>query len=172
MSRSAAAPPVIGIREPGALDLVQTLLRQGLTVRIRVSGGSMRPLLQGGELVEVVPLGQAIPCFGDILFVRSRQDSPIIHRLIWRRSRNGVPQLLTKGDACSGFDGFIPASQVLGRVERIFPVDHTKILLRSPLMRLHALLIVSRALLAHLRRKAKVCRLQDKFLAILCCSVL
>ncbi len=163
---------IIRIREPGALELVQTLLRQGLTVRIRVFGISMRPLLQGGELVEVVPLGQAIPCLGDILFVRSRQDSPIIHRLIWRRRRNGRTQLLTKGDACPGFDGFIPAEQVLGRVERIFPVDQTKILLRSPLTRLRALLIVSRALLAHLGHKTKVCRLQDKFLAILCCSVL
>ncbi|WP_420208556.1 S24/S26 family peptidase [Candidatus Electronema sp. JC] len=163
MSRPAAAPPVIGIREPGALDLVQTLLRQGLTVRIRVSGSSMRPLLQGDELVEVAPLGQAIPCLGDILFVRSRQDSPIIHRLIWQRSRNGRTQLLTKGDACLGFDGFIPAEQVLGRIERIFPADQTKILLRSsPLVRLRALLIVSRVLLAHALRKLRAGNWQKK----------
>ena len=172
MSRPAAAPPVIGIREPGALDLVQTLLRQGLTVRIRVSGGSMRPLLQGGELVKVAPLGHAIPRLGDILFILSRQSTPIIHRLIWRRSRNGVPQFLTKGDACSGFDGFIPASQVLGRVEQIFFSEQKIVSLQSPMLRLRAAFIVSRALLAQLGRKAKVCRLQDKFLAIIFCSVL
>ncbi|MGX9727751.1 MAG: S26 family signal peptidase [Candidatus Electronema sp. VV] len=162
MSRPAVTP-VIGIREPGALDLVQTLLRQGVTVRIRVSGGSMRPLLQGGELVEVAPLGQAIPCLGDILFIRSRQDAPVIHRLIWRRSRNGVPQLLTKGDACPGFDGFIPVEQVLGRVDRILISDQRLISLRAPVMRLRGALVVSRVLITHLVKKINVrkkgCRL-------------
>lgn len=147
------AAPVIGIRDPGALELVQSLLRQGIAVRICVSGDSMRPLLHGGELVELAPLAGLPPRLGDILFILSRQNTPIIHRLIWRRSRNGVPQFLTKGDACSGFDGFIPAEQVLGRVERIFPAGQNKILLHSPLMRLRALLVVSRGLLAHLRRK-------------------
>ncbi len=164
---------VIGIREPGALELVQTLLRQGVTVRIRVSGDSMRPLLHSGELVEVVSLRGKAPCLGDILFISSRQKTPVIHRLIWRRrNRHGGLQLLTKGDACLGVDGFIPAEQVLGRVERIFPADQNALSLHSPLMRLRAALVVSRVLLAHLGRKAKVCRLQDKFLAILFCSVL
>ncbi len=162
MSRPAAAPPVIGIRDPGALDLVQTLLRQGLTVRIRVSGGSMRPLLQGGELVEVAPLCHAIPRLGDILFILSRQSTPIIHRLIWRRSRNGVPQFLTKGDACSGFDGFIPASQVLGRVERIFFSEQKTVSLQSPMLRLRANFIVSRVVLAHAVRKLRMWHCQKK----------
>ncbi|MGR0482681.1 MAG: S24/S26 family peptidase [Candidatus Electronema sp. V4] len=154
MSRPAAAP-IIGIREPGAFDLVQTLLRQGVMVRIRVSGDSMRPLLQGGELVEVAPLGQAIPSLGDILFVRSRQDAPIIHRLIWQRRQNGRRQLLTKGDACPGFDGFIPVEQVLGRVDRVLISDQHSTSLRAPAMRLRAALVVSRALLAHALRKLR-----------------
>lgn len=147
------AAPVIGIREPGALELVQSLLRQGIAVRIRVSGDSMRPLLHGGELVEVVPLESGSLRLGDILFIRSRQNEPVIHRLIWRRSRNGGLHLLTKGDACAGVDGFIPAEQVLGRVERIFPAGQTKILLRSPLMRLRAVFVVSRVLLIHALRR-------------------
>ncbi len=147
---------IIGIREPGALELVQTLLWQGVTVHIRVSGDSMRPLLHGGEIVEAASLHGKTPHLGDILFIRSRQNAPVIHRLIWRRSRNGTEQLLTKGDACLGFDGFIPAEQVLGRVERIFYADQNVLSLQSPLMRLQAALIVSRVLLAHLGRKAKV----------------
>jgi len=155
MSYSAAAP-VIGIRELGALDLVHTLLRQGVTVRIRVSGDSMRPLLQSGELVEVAPLRKTNPRLGDILFIRSRWNAPIIHRLIWRRNQHGIPQLLTKGDACLNFDGFIPAGQVLGRIECIYSPSGTAaaISLRTPLMHLRAAFIVSRALLTHLGRKA------------------
>ncbi|WP_417914844.1 hypothetical protein [Candidatus Electronema sp. JM] len=115
----------------------------------------MRPLLQGGELVEVAPLRQASPRLGDILFIRSSRNTPLIHRLIWRRSRNGVPQLLTKGDACAGFDGFIPALQVLGRVERIFFPDKNNevISLLAPVMRLRAVLMVSRILFSCLGKK-------------------
>lgn len=144
---------VIGIREPGALDLVQSLLRQGVSVHIRVSGDSMKPLLRGGELVEVAPLSDARPKLGDILFVRSCQNAPLIHRLIWRRNQNGISHLLTKGDACAGFDGFIPANKVIGRVERIIIADQKSISLQVPLMRLRAVLSVSRVLLAHAWRK-------------------
>ncbi len=144
---------VIGIREPGALELVQTLLQQGVTVRIRVSGDSMRPLLHGDELVEVVSLDGNLPRLGDILFIRSRQNDPVIHRLIWRRCKNKAQQVLTKGDACFGFDGFIPVEQVLGRVERIFLADQNTIRLQSSLMRLRASLVVSRTLIFYALRK-------------------
>ncbi len=147
--------PVIGIRESGALELVQTLLQQGIRVRVRVSGDSMRPLLHGDELVEVVPLDGNIPRFGDILFIRRCQNEPVIHRLIWRRRKNKVQQVLTKGDACLGFDGFIPMEQVLGRVDRIFLGDQNTIRLQSPLMRGRAVLVVSCVLLAHALRKLR-----------------
>jgi signal peptidase I len=150
------APPVIGIREPGALELVQSLLRQDVAVRIRVSGDSMRPLLQGGELMEVVPLDGKVPRIGDIFFIRSRRNAPVIHRLIWWRCHNGELYLLTKGDACAGFDGFIPVKQVIGRVDRIFLADQYTVLLQTPLMRFRACLIVLRTLFAHAWRKWNV----------------
>jgi hypothetical protein len=148
-----SAPPVIGIRDQGALDLVQTLLRQGVFVRIRASGNSMRPLLKGGEVIELGPLQDRSPQLGDILFIRSQQDNPFVHRLIWRRRRGGALHLLTKGDACAGFDGFFPAECALGRVERI--MRNRTISLQTPLMRLRAFLIVSRAIGRHAVRKLK-----------------
>jgi hypothetical protein len=144
---------VIGIREPGSLALVQSLLRQGIAVRIRVSGNSMRPLLQGGEVVEVVPLLGNRAQLGDILFLCDRQSNPLVHRLIWRRMRNGTLHLLTKGDACVGFDGFSPADNVLGRVRRIIPETGPSISLNKPLQRLLAGLTVCRILYRHTLRK-------------------
>lgn len=148
------AAPVISIRDPGALELVQSLLRQGLSVRIRVSGTSMQPLLQSGELVEIAPLAATPPQLGEIIFLLDRHGDPLVHRLIWRRSRNGVPHLLTKGDACAYFDGFIPAEQAAGRVLRIISVSGKTADLRTPRERLRAALIVCRALIGHALRKA------------------
>jgi hypothetical protein len=156
--RSAAS--VIGIREPGSLDLVQSLLAQGISVRIRVSGGSMRPLLKGGEVVEIAPLGDRSPQCGDILLLRSQQGTPLVHRLIWRRNRSGILYLLTKGDACAGFDGFIPAEYALGRVERILRGSSEgqteQILsLRTPQVRLRAVVTAGRAVFRHLLNRIR-----------------
>uniref|UniRef100_UPI0040564E55 S24/S26 family peptidase n=1 Tax=Candidatus Electronema sp. TaxID=2698783 RepID=UPI0040564E55 len=148
------AAPVISIRDPGALELVQSLLRQGISVRIHVSGGSMQPQLQGGELVEIAPLAAILPRLGEIIFLLDRQGDPLVHRLIWQRSQNGVPHLLTKGDACACFDGFIPAEQAAGRVLRIISHSGKTTDLRTPRERLRAALIVCRALIGHALRKA------------------
>lgn len=147
--------PVIGIRAAGSLDAVQALLRQDIAVRIRVSGGSMQPLLKSGDIIEIKSLSAARqPRLGDILFLCNCQGNPLVHRLIWRRMHNGTLHLLTKGDAGPSFDGFIPADNVLGRVQRILLSDAGRRLnLNAPLQRLRASLIVSRTLISHVLRK-------------------
>jgi signal peptidase I len=148
-------PSIIGIRDPGALTLVQTLLCQGITVRVRVSGNSMQPLLQGGEIVEIEPLQKVKSLqLGDILFLCDRYGNPLVHRLIWRRSRNGQIYFLTKGDACMNFDGFISRNNIVGRVQQVFlDIDTFPIRLNTPLLKLQASLIVSRTLISHAFRK-------------------
>jgi hypothetical protein len=148
------AASVISIHDPGALELVRSLLRQGIAVRIRVSGISMQPLLKSGETVEIAPLAAIPPQLGEIIFLLDRQGSPLVHRLIWRRSQNGAPHLLTKGDACACFDGFIPAEQAAGRVLRIISPGGRTADLQTPREQLRAALIVCRALLGHALRKA------------------
>jgi hypothetical protein len=149
--------PVIGIRAPSSLEVVQSLLQQNIAVRIRVSGTSMQPLLKSGDLVEIEPLPAAtLPRLGDILFLCNCQGSPLVHRLIWRRRQHGRLHLLTKGDAGPGFDGFIPADKVLGRVQRIILADTGRQLnMNAPLQRLRACLLVSRTLSLHALRKMR-----------------
>ena len=165
---------IIGIREQGSLALVQSLLRQGISVRIRVSGESMQPLLKGGEIIEVVPLLGSRAKLGDILFLCDQQNNPLVHRLIWRRFHNGMLYLLTKGDACSGFDGFIPTANMLGQVRRIIPDAGPPINLSTPFQRFLASLIVCRILFLQtlskvlpLRRShgKRISRQQNKSLA-------
>ncbi|CAK8717282.1 Signal peptidase I [Candidatus Electronema halotolerans] len=144
---------VIGIREPGSLVLVQSLLRQGIAVRIRVSGNSMRPLLKGGEVIEIAPLLGNRLQLGEIFFLYDRTGNPLVHRLIWRRLQNGRLHLLTKGDACAGFDGFSPADNVLGQVRRIIPETGPPISLNTPFQWFMASLIVSHTLIFHALRR-------------------
>ncbi|XOF33701.1 MAG: S24/S26 family peptidase [Candidatus Electrothrix sp. YB6] len=139
---------VISIRDQGALDLVRSLLKQGISVRIRVSGSSMRPLLSGGEIIEVAPPAARSPKIGEILLFYDQQGNPLVHRLIRRRCCNKVLYLQTKGDACAGCDGFIPAGQVLGRVQRII-IKHNTIDLQHPVMHFRSFFIALRSLILY-----------------------
>ncbi len=150
-----AVPSIISIRDQGCLDLVRSLLLQGLSVRIKVSGKSMKPFLSGGELVEISSVQLRHLRKGDILFFCEQQDTLLMHRLIRCRYADKTLYLQTKGDACAEFDRFVSADQILGRVQRIFlPADvagrsNRIIDLNVLTMRLHARLIVLRTLMRY-----------------------
>lgn len=147
---------VISIHELDSLALLQSLLQQGIAIRIRVFGISMQPLLKGGELVEIVPLCGTCFQLGDILFLCNRQGNPLIHRLIWWSFQYGMLHLLTKGDACAGFDSFVPTDRVLGRVRQIIPDGEPPVSLDAPLLRLRSYLIVGRTLFIHTLSKLRL----------------
>ena len=154
---------VISIRDPGAFDLMQSLLHQGITVRIQVSGNSMQPFLKGGEIVEIAPLDAEYPKIGDIVLFRDQHGNPLLHRLIRRRYHNGVLHLQTKGDACTGFDRFIPAEQVFGHVRRIF-TDRGAVHVQTPLMRLRAYALAGYGIFLYtLRRADSIVKKQQLF---------
>ncbi len=148
---SAAA--VISIRDQGALDLVRTLLQEGISVRIRVSGESMRPLLRSGDVVEISSMQGRCPKLGDVVFFCTCQDAPLIHRLLRRRYYGNILYLQTKGDACCSFDSFVPVDQILGRVQRIITCRE-EIDLHSPVMRLQSFRIVACTLLSYYLHRA------------------
>lgn len=136
----------LSIHEPEALQLVYTLLSQGISVQIRVSGNSMQPMLRGGELLEIAPLAGQVPWFGDLLLFHAQDNIPLIHRVIWRHGKKGLIQ--TKGDSCPACDVVIPVEYIFGRVERIIYPDSI-INLQKPFMRLKALHVVSRTLIRY-----------------------
>lgn len=139
---------ILSIRDQGALDLVRSLLREGVSVRIKVSGESMSPLLRSGDLVEISSMQGRRPKLGDIVFFSTLQNAPLVHRLLRRRYYGNILYLQTKGDACCSFDSFVPADYILGRVQRII-THRENIDLRRPIMRLQALRIVVWTLLSY-----------------------
>lgn len=128
----------IGIREAGALDCIRFLLEQGMSVRIRVSGRSMRPLLQGNELVEIVPITRKKIKIGDILLCCDKHGNPLLHRLHRRYYKDNVLFFQTRGDSCARFDPAIPAHQVLGCVWHIVRGEQKNINLQCPVERVRS----------------------------------
>jgi len=87
-------------------------------VRLRVISGSMRPLIQPGDMLVCVPLIgpvalEALRC-GDIIIVR-RQGDFLSHRLIRRRGEAWY----TKGDRHHNLDAPAAGAQILAHAVAI-----------------------------------------------------
>jgi signal peptidase I len=102
--------------------LAAEILASGSTLRFRARGGSMRPFIQDGDLLEIQPLLDRPVRVGDILLFRYGQHPLLVHRVVQiapPSSRDPSPGFITQGDAVLRPDGCIPTQAVLGRVASI-----------------------------------------------------
>lgn len=98
-------------------DLFADVLNRGLGLRVRVTGGSMRPFLRGGEIVTI----KKVPCSelrrGDLIFFNSPDGVLVLHRLVRKKLGDGGAHIFqTRGDGLTAFDEEIHESNILGRV--------------------------------------------------------
>lgn len=100
--------------------LATELLCQGLCVRFTVTGTSMRPLLEDGEVVTLAPVNPHELKIGDLALVRRPSQSLTLHRLV-RRTEAGL--LVFKGDAINKYDEPVGTDHVIGRVIEIEKKD-------------------------------------------------
>jgi hypothetical protein len=70
-------------RREATFELMAETLREGGSVRLRVSGWCMEPLLRDGDEVTVVPLGGE-PHRGRLLLARSADGELVCHRVLGR----------------------------------------------------------------------------------------
>jgi len=83
----------------------------GVPVEVRVSGGSMRPLLAPGAVLVVKPCAPADLRVGDIVVARSSAGRVVAHRLV---ARHGDVFVL-RGDALGADDPPVGPTDILGR---------------------------------------------------------
>jgi len=83
----------------------------------RISSGSMGPLLRANDRVLVERINPSVVRFGDVILFKSG-SAHVVHRVLARRSMQGSVSFLEKGDR-NPFAGFVPASEVLGRVRAV-----------------------------------------------------
>jgi len=95
--------------------LVLDFLRRDLPVQFEVTGQSMYPFLRNHDLVEVHPVREGEPVVGDIVVLSSSEARLLVHRVI----RTGGEEILTRGDAMPGDDGWMKRHVLAGRVRGI-----------------------------------------------------
>jgi len=111
-----------------AVVLVSWLFREGLDVRLRVRGWSMKPLIASGSVLRFSPTGA--PAVGDVVLARLPNDSLVAHRVIALEA----DRIWTKGDACRTADGPLPRESVIARAVRLegrIPVPLSNIWMRA-----------------------------------------
>ncbi len=102
-------------------ELALESLRRGCPVRMRITTGSMRPLLPPGMVVVVGPPNDI--CVGDVVVRQYGDGLPVVHRLLERYSDGGVEWLRTRGDAAASADAPWPIEQAVGVVTYIICDD-------------------------------------------------
>jgi len=98
------------------LDVTMRLLEEGLSVRFRANGSSMRPAIEDGDLITVGPVGEDAIRPGDVILYR-RGRRPIAHRV--QRvvvDADGAVAVVARGDGKAADDAPVALDQVLGRV--------------------------------------------------------
>jgi signal peptidase I len=95
-------------------ELVFGVARQSGEVQIKVSGGSMLPLMWPGDLVTVQPCELSDLKAGEIV-LHGKNEKLTVHRV----TRIAADYLITRGDSLPCDDPPVQASEIVGRVVRV-----------------------------------------------------
>ena len=88
-------------------ELLQSLLKEDISVRFRANGRSMYPAIADGEMLQIDP-STALPQRGDVALVETARGF-MVHRVI-----ESEKNIRTRGDCC--FEGDGDPNQVIGKV--------------------------------------------------------
>jgi signal peptidase I len=105
---------------PDFLEQARQLLSKSVPIEIKMSGSTMSPVIEDGDLITVEPIEESLLRPGDIILYNSLRDTAVIHRVIRVEKGDSADRsIITRGDAASQNDLAVPFHRVLGRVKRI-----------------------------------------------------
>ena len=109
----------VTLETPDFLEQARQLLSRSLPIELRMSGSSMSPAIEDGDIITLEPVSEEPIKQGDIVLYQSRMDTAVIHRII-RMERSALERcIVTRGDAASHSDSPVPLHRILGRVRRV-----------------------------------------------------
>ncbi|HSB08290.1 MAG TPA: signal peptidase I [Blastocatellia bacterium] len=109
----------VTLETPDFLEQARQLLSRSLPVELRMSGSSMSPGIEDGDIITVEPITGELIKPGDIVLYHSRFETAVIHRVVRLERSSSERCIVTRGDAASHNDGPVPLHRVLGRVSRV-----------------------------------------------------
>jgi hypothetical protein len=110
-----AATDNVELARPEVSGLFESVLAGGYSVRVQVTGRSMRPFLHGEEILIIEPIGSRRFRVGDIVLFKDVQGQLVIHRIIQVRETS----VQTQGDALNEPDPSVDITRIMGKVERV-----------------------------------------------------
>ena len=109
----------ITLESPDFLERSRQLLSKNNSIEICMSGSSMRPTIEDGDMVTIEVVADGRINQGDIVLYQSRFETAVIHRVV-RIERTSQERLaITRGDASSQNDLAVPFNKIFGRVKHI-----------------------------------------------------
>jgi signal peptidase I len=109
----------VNLETPDFLDLARQELSRSLPVRLRMSGSSMSPAIEDGDVITIEPITDLPIRQGDIVLYHSRFDTAVIHRIVRLDRASSDRSVLTRGDAATQNDLPVPVHRILGRVKLV-----------------------------------------------------
>src|SRR5215510_1735018 len=109
----------VHMESPDFLERSRQLLAKNNSVQICMSGGSMRPTIEDGDIVTIEIIVDGKINQGDVVLYQSRYDTAVIHRVIKIERSAGEKTVTTRGDASSHNDLSVSVDKIIGRVKHI-----------------------------------------------------
>ena len=110
----------VTLETPDFLEQARQLLSRSLPVELRMSGSTMSPAIEDGDIITLEPVVTSEPVKqGDIVLYHSRFDTAVIHRVVRLERSSSERCIVTRGDAASHNDSPVPLHRILGRVKRV-----------------------------------------------------
>ena len=109
----------VTLETPDFLEQARQILSRSLPVELRMSGSTMSPAIEDGDIITLEPVTEEPIKQGDIVLYQSRMDTAVIHRIIRLERSASERCIVTRGDAASHNDSPVPLHRILGRVKRV-----------------------------------------------------
>ena len=109
----------VTLETPDFLEQARQLLSKSIPVELRMSGSSMSPAIEDGDVVTVEPIATDPIRQGDIVLYQSLYDTAVIHRVVRLDRSSPAKLVVTRGDWAAQNDLPIPLHRILGRVKLV-----------------------------------------------------
>lgn len=109
----------LSLDSPALLEYARFELSRRRPLRFRMSGTSMRPTIEDGDVVTVEPIDIASVQPQDVVFYVSASGVPLIHRVVAVEERSGCTYVVTRADCAELANAPVPLSHILGRVTAV-----------------------------------------------------
>jgi SOS-response transcriptional repressor LexA len=109
----------VALETPDFLEQARQMLSRGIPVAMRMSGSSMRPTIEDGDMVTIKPIDENPIKPGDIILYQTRFDTAVIHRVVRIDRQSSERVVITRADSSNQPDIPVALHRVLGRVNLI-----------------------------------------------------